>query len=157
MKRIIPWFPCEFRKALLASLWSLLGFVVVLSSGCSGGAGAAKDAVSGKVTLNGQAVAGEVKFVWQDKKQEMASPINPQGEYTILEPPPGKVKIVVKGMMAGQKLIAPPAKDAPKMEGAPVVGTGGVAPPAKYESVASTPLEFEVKSGKQQHNIELTP
>ena len=133
----------------------LLGFAAVLT-GCGGNPGANVNSITGKVTLDGQVVGGTVTFVYDDKKSEdKMTPISPTGEYVITDPPPGNVKIVVKGMQTGAgPLVAPPTKDAPKMAELP--GSSGVNPPAKYESAATTPLTYEVKKGKHKHDLTLT-
>jgi hypothetical protein len=110
------------------------------------------------VTLEGKPVAGQVIFIWDDKK-ELSSPIGPQGNYTIPEPPAGKVKVLVKSMtMPGgnQPLVKP--KGGPEMAD-PLGGggMGGAAPPAKYGAVNTTPLSFEVTSGRQTYDIPLAP
>ena len=143
------------NRIMHGAIGGLLLTSVALMTGCSGGPAEAKNSVSGKVLLDGQPVAGEVIFFHQEKKDQKNTPINPKGEYTINDPEPGKVKIVVKGMLSGQKVVAPPP-DGPKIEGAPALASGA-APPAKYGSEATTPLEYEVKAGKQKYDINLTP
>jgi len=120
-------------------------------SGCDKKGDEAANSVSGKVTLNGEPVAGIITFVGADNK-EVSGPIKPDGTYTVANPPAGQVKILVKGM-GGTLPTATPPKEAggnmPKM--------GGVSPPAKYSAVNTTDLKFEVTSGKQKHDITLTP
>src|SRR5271170_475352 len=73
----------------------LMGMVL----GCGGPAGP-KNTVSGKVTLEGQPVAGIVVFLSGDGK-EVSGPINYlDGTYQIPDPPSGQVSIVVKGLPA---------------------------------------------------------
>jgi len=133
----------------------LLLFVVALGTVGGCGTKGPKSSVSGKVTLNGQNVAGQVTFVGADNK-ELSSPIREDGSYLIENPPTGSVKVLVKGMTSGG-----PAPMTPKTPGMPSMpdmpGAKGVAPPAKYGSVATTPLTFEVTGGKQTYDIPLAP
>jgi len=127
---------------------------LILGVGCNTKGKEPENQVSGKITLSdGSAVAGTVIFVGSDNK-EVTGIIKPDGTYLVLDPPQGKVKILVKGMGG----IAPqqPAKDAGgAMKDAPSMG--GKAPPARYASIKTTDLEYEVKSGKQTHDITLKP
>jgi len=111
------------------------------------------------VTLDGKPVAGVVVFVWDDKK-ESASPIGPDGNYAIMDPALGHVKVVVKAGQGGPSagpLVAPPKmKDGPALPSLPTTAQG-VAPPAKYGSPATTPLSYDVKAGKQTYDIPLGP
>jgi hypothetical protein len=129
-------------------------FVALLAglSGCDKKADEAANSVSGKVTLNGEPVAGNVAFVGADNKESPPSPIKPDGTYTIPNPPTGQVKILVKGMGGTAPVTTPP-----KEAGGNMPKIGGVAPPTKYGAVATTDLKFEVTSGKQKHDIELKP
>ncbi len=111
-----------------------------------------KAEVTGKVTLGDRPVSGQVVFIYADGK-ELASPTTGDGSYTIADPPTGSVKICVRPM-AGGGLTPPPKagggeipKDAP--------GAGGIAPPGKYGNPATSGLTYEVKAGKQEHNITL--
>jgi len=129
----------------------LLAFGMVLAVGCGGSKGS-KDAVSGKVTLNGQAVSGEITFVASDGK-EFKSPLAMDGGYSVLNVPKGEAKISVKTLGG----IAPPSKDVKaEMPGMPAGGSG-VAPPAKYGNPATSGLTYTVKGGEEKHDITLTP
>jgi len=133
----------------------LLGALVFVA-GCN--TGGPKNAVSGKVTLDGKPVSGIVAFIWDDKK-ELTSPTGPDGSYTIPEPNPGTVKVVVRSMQAltsGAGPKAPPKGGAPMTE-MPGAATGGTAPPQKYTQPNTTPLTYEVKPGKQTYDIPLAP
>jgi len=140
---------------VVARLVLLIALVPML--GCPSGDPAAT-LVSGKVTMDGQPVAGTVTFFGADNKTEVgASPIGPSGEYSIPNPTPGPVKIVVKSMAGaagGGPLIPAPkgTTEMPKTAG----GNQGVAPPVKYGSPTTTPLSYEVKKGKQTYDIQLT-
>jgi len=111
--------------------------------------------VSGKVTLNGQPVSGEVVFVGAGGKLSL-TPIKPDGQYEMFDPPAGKVKVAIRTMGLGP---APGAPGAPP-KGLPggTLGTGsggGVAPPAKFGDDKKTPISYEVEPGKRTFNLEL--
>jgi hypothetical protein len=106
--------------------------------------------VSGKVTLNGQAVAGEVIFVGADGKETIPILLSLNGEYSVSEPPSGTVKVVVRSMGG---IVAPPPGGASSLAGGP--SGQGVAPPGKFGTAKTTPVTFSVAGGKQTFNIEL--
>jgi len=126
---------------LAASLLSL--------AGCGGKPTESANSVSGKVTLDGAKVAGQVIFVGPDNKELVPAAIKLDGTYQIADVPPGKYKVLVRG--AGSA-TGPAPKDSalPKMETG-----GGAAPPAKYAAVTTSDLTYEVKGGKETYNIEL--
>jgi len=129
--------------------------VLALVTGCPG-TDSMKNSVSGKVTLDGKPVAGTVVFVGADGKEVGVSPIGPDGNYTIPNPATGPVKVLVKSMTAslGGGAIRPPG--GPTMPD-PAGTSQGVQPPAKYGAEKTTPLTFEVKTGKQTYDIPLSP
>ena len=143
------------RSASFLSLVLAFGAVVSLA-GCGGGAGA-KDVISGKVTMGGQAVSGQVVIVGSDKK-EYPTPIGPDGGYSVSNVPAGEAQILVKGM--GGAVTAPGTpgtKDKGKSDlGAASTAGGGVAPPAKY-GLPSSPLKVNITGGNQKHDIALDP
>jgi hypothetical protein len=127
--------------------------VALAPTGCgSTNANSAPDSISGKVTLNGSPVAGQVVIVGSDKK-EYPSPIALDGSYYIAGVPAGEARVLVKGMT----VVAPPkGKIAAKGE-LPALPVGsGVAPPARYGTRASD-LKVAVTGGVQKHDIALTP
>jgi len=126
-------------------------------SGCGGPKGGAKNQVRGKVTLNGENVAGTVSFIGTDG-QEKSTPITPDGMYTISDPTIGQVKIVVKGGLGGIAPVAPamPKGGAPMPTTSPGGTSQGVAPPEKYTRAETTPLTYEVKAGTHTYDITLT-
>jgi len=130
--------------------------VLVLSAGCGGGKGDAKDSVTGKVTLNSSPVAGTVTFVYEDNK-EVAGPINPDGTYLVSNPPPGKVKVVVKGHPGTGALVPTPKGAGPEMPSMAGSGSQAVPPPRKYGSAATTDISYEVKPGKHTFDLPLKP
>jgi hypothetical protein len=119
-------------------------------SGKEGGSSGSSDVITGKVTMNGQIVAGQVVFIGSDKK-EIMSMIGPMdGSYQIPNPPKGEGQFLIKGMSGPS--MAPPPSGGGKMPEMP--STGGVAPPAKYEKPTSE-LKFNVTGGKQTFDITL--
>jgi len=127
---------------------------LVLLFGCSGSKGDG-NTVSGKVKLGDKPVAGMVHFVYADAK-ELTAPISEaDGSYTISKAPTGQVKILVKGQpgAGAGALKKPPGGEIPG--GAPT-STAGVPPPAKYGVAATSDLTYDVKAGKQTHDINLS-
>jgi len=141
------------------SLAAVCLLALIAVAGCGGGGKEAKNQIVGKVTMDGKPVNGAVVFVGSDNK-EYSSPIgSTDGTYQVMEAPNGNMKVYIKGNLAGAggKLVEPPkaggGTDMPKGLG----GGSGVDAPKKYSSAASTDLTFEVKGGKQEYNITLTP
>jgi hypothetical protein len=140
-----------------------LGLLAGLSllAGCGGGGGldsGAKNEVNGKVTLGDKPVGGQVVFVYPDGK-EAISPIAADGSYLMPDPPTGLAKVYIKplGGAGGPKGVPKGVpKGAPEMPAEGPGGPAGVAPPRKYQSVATSGLSFEVKTGKQTFNIPLS-
>jgi len=141
------------RMPLLVSLGLFVGLLVGVS-GCDNKGKEAANSVSGKVTVGTEPVtSGEVVFVSADNKQ-VPSPIKADGTYLINDPPAGKVKILVRGL-GGSAIGGDKGKAAIKE--VPPIGTKGATPNPKYASPATTDLSYDVKPGKQTHNIELKP
>jgi hypothetical protein len=116
--------------------------------------------ISGKITYQGETLrGGTIIFASQEDKGSVVAEIGNDGTYTIEKVPSGKVKIVVETSSLAKRARIPShsAPDGQKMPG------GGssdlkaryVPIPAQYESFDSTPLTYEVKSGKHQFNITL--
>lgn len=141
---------------LVSSAVCLLALAV--AAGCGGGGKEAKNQVTGKVTMDGKPVNGTVVFVTSDNK-ELQSPIgSTDGTYQIIDAPNGSMKIYIKGSLAGTGgALKEPPKGGPGPDMAKGLGGAGVDAPAKYGSAATSGLTFEVKGGKQEHNITLTP
>jgi hypothetical protein len=148
MKKFVLSNSCR-RGASLLLLFTSIG----LAAGCGGksGDGTVKNEVTGKVTLNDKPVAGQVVFAYPDGK-ELVGLITADGAYTIPEPPAGNVKVCVRPMVGGP---GAGLKGGPELsKDGPTTGGGG-APPPKYQSVATSGLTFEVKTGKQTYDIPL--
>lgn len=145
MSRTIPLPPRGWQRAFGRTL---AGLVLLVAIGCSSGTGA-KNSLTGKVTVNGQAVAGNLYFIGADGKESNPVLLALDGTYTWLEPAKGTYKVLVKGMpgMAG-------AKDSKPLPGMPA--TGGMAPPPKYATTAGG-LTVTITEGNQTKDFELTP
>lgn len=137
---------------------------ILLAAGCGGG----KGSVSGKVFYQGKPLGGGTVSFVPEGGGVMSSPIEEDGSYAIRNVPPGTVKITVE-----TESFRPPALTG--------VGPGGgpsgsmmkymreknpqmadpqrakkyVPIPAEYGDPSKTNLTYAVKSGKQEHPIEL--
>ncbi len=150
------------RLRLWTKLVGLTTLTVVFAIGCSGGT--KTNAVKGKVTLDGQPVAGVVTFVGPSKKKS-SSPIKvDDGTYQINDAELGDNQIYIeKGLGAGgpgavfsgggnvgmREMPKDMGKDMPK----PAMG---VEPPEKYTNPSTSGLHFNVTGGTQEHDITLT-
>ncbi len=137
---------------------SILVLLFSLMIGCS--QPIPPDMVSGKVTLDGKPVIGEIIFIGADGKQVTSSVGPTGGAYSIGNPPQGEVTIVIRSL-AGMTMPAgagppPNAGEASKT----MASTGGITSvpaPAKYADPQTSDLRYTVKPGKQEHDIQLTP
>jgi len=144
-----------------------LGVLVILSAGCS-----SKGTVSGKVTVNDQPVRrGTVTFTAaSDKVWASSVPIGEDGSYTIVNAPPGPVKITVASADSNPRLRTkfkdrkgPAAEDANTDDMPPSVrnrfnpgaSAGSPSVPKRYNDAETSGLTYEVKPGKQEHDIQL--
>jgi hypothetical protein len=123
----------------------LMSFALVFVAGC-GGENARGDLV-GTVWRNGQPVtAGTLVFIGEGGTPLKVN-IDPQGRYRASALPVGKYRVAVE-TSAFKRLTPPPAKsksNAPQ----PVY----VAVPKKFESVETSGLAQEVKSGETAWDI----
>jgi len=147
--------PHASHRSLLIRAGCGLSLAVALLIGVTGCPGGSKDAanqVSGKVTLGTEPVMGTIVFVGPDGKENQ-TPIMANGNYKLDNPPIGKCKILVRGMGGTGAAVV---KDTPAVKDAPNLGGGGGAgPPPKYGDVKTSDLEYEVKAGKQTHDVVL--
>jgi len=156
-----PTRPPTFYSLVRCASLALSLSVLVWSAGCSKGA---KDSVTGKVTLNGQKVAGTMTFTGPDKKSATA-PINPDGTYLVENPSKGENTITVKGFGTGPgaanpAAFQPPAGDkgSDMLKDKTVKTDMGSPPPAKYATEGpANDLKFTVKGGKEKYDIDLKP
>ena len=142
---------------LVKSVLKSLGvFSLLVIAGALAGCGAdngSKEGVSGKVTIGGQPVAGEICFT-APNGNEFKSPLAPDGGYEIVKPPKGDAKVTIKPMPAASP---PPDGKVKEMPGMPSTGSAGVAPPAKYGKVESSGLTYRVKGGVEKKDFTLDP
>jgi len=156
---------------VLAAEFCLCGLLLV--EGCGSG----KGTVSGKVSYQGKPVpAGTVSFI-PETGSPVISPIAEDGTYTIRNIAAGKVKITVETDSA-RPALDKTGRAATRHKGG---GGGGVSQefmkqnlekmnpkmadperakryvqiPPNYREPDKTNLTFEVKSGKQEHDIDL--
>lgn len=133
--------------------------VLLAACGCGGGDGINHGGeLTGKVTIDGTPVsAGEIQFHGGDGKHSVSGKLRNDGSYTVHEPPLGPCKIAI---------ITSTFKDIPPKSKAkgPVDFTDHAtgewpiyaATPKAYEDKDTSGLTVDVKSGKQEHAIELT-
>jgi hypothetical protein len=136
---------------------ALLFFSLVLgASGCG-----SSTSVSGKVSYKGAPVKGGTVTFYNASNWTGSSPISADGSYKIDKVPSGPVKIAVETKTAkpnprAARMPQPPP-DAPAQGG--IYGGGDpdryVQIPDKYEDKDRSGLTYDVKSGNQEHPIEL--
>jgi len=117
--------------------------------GCSD-KGGGKGEIKGKVTLDGQPVAGTVVFIVGDKEVSTQT-LPPLGAYAAFEVPKGTAKVkVIKAPGAAPAMGGAKAGEAPGAGGTPMVP-----PPDKYAS-ADNGLTLAVTGGNQTFDIILS-
>src|SRR5258708_13751023 len=140
------------HKAVFRTLCLLGGLLVF--AGC----GKRTTEISGVVKMKGEVIpVGEITFMDEDGRVD-TSQIK-DGAYVVYRAPVGKVKITVKSVQPAPYVnrhgrpMKPPDESIkgadPEMKGVPKY----VPIPKKYESMDTTNLTYEVKSGKQEYNI----
>jgi hypothetical protein len=125
------------------------------------GCGPAVGDVSGTVSFKGEPL-GSGLVVFHGQKATVPANIAADGTFTASKVPVGPVKVTVE-------TIAPQSGksggEGGKVSGVGMSATGAPTTPAgkyvkipdKYKDPNNSGLTYEVKSGSQQHNIELTP
>jgi hypothetical protein len=145
---------------VLAAAFCLCGILLV--QGCSGGMGT----VSGKVTFLGKPVRGGTVSFIPEAGSVVIAQIEEDGSYTVRNVTPGKAKITVDtSSFRPQAQKAPPgvspqfAKEMMEKMNPDFADAGRakryVAIPPQYTDPDQTKLSYEVKSGKQQHDIDM--
>jgi hypothetical protein len=138
--------------------------LLILSAGCS-----SRGTISGKVTINDQPVhRGTITFYTLDKSWASAASIGEDGSYTIAKVPLGPVKISVVSAERNPRLgakfkarstLAPGEANAedvpPKFRNRFNPEASGPSVPKKYNDPETSGLTYEVKPGKQEHNIDI--
>jgi hypothetical protein len=150
---------CLPRVCRLASCVFLL-LVFLVSAGCGNPTGS----VYGKVTFEGNPLpSGNVSFAPENNtgagtKGAVVSPIAEDGSYSVSNLPVGKVTITVE-TRSGAPPAAPPGAKMNAPAGAPNYAAPGakhVDIPERYSQFDKSGLSYEVKSGRQSHDIQLT-
>lgn len=134
----------HYRQSSLFRLGVCLaaGLTVALA-GCGG---SSKATVSGTVTYKGEPLpAGMIAFIGKDN-QVASGAIEPNGHYSVRNVPIGPVKISVTPPPA-------PLQDSKPPEGMPT--TKSVSIPDHYKDPEKSGLTYTVKSGSQDHPINL--
>jgi hypothetical protein len=143
----------------MAGAFGLCG--ILLAAGCGG-----KGVVSGKVLYQGKPVRGGSVSFLLEQGGVMSSPIEDDGSYTIPSVPPGNVKITVE-----TESFRPSIMQRDASGGAPAFmkkyiqekdpqlaeqrAKRYVRIPPQYSDPDKSNLTYEVKSGKQEHDIDL--
>src|SRR5262245_43896 len=142
------------NAALSLGVSSGVALLLLLAGGCAS-KGKGGDVVSGKVTVNGQPVQGEVVFLGEGGKQARTL-TNAEGGYVIENPPKGELTILVRAVSIGAP--PPPPKDVARAGmDTMAVSPGTVSPPRKYAQPNNGLPKFTVTGGKQTHDVTLTP
>jgi hypothetical protein len=128
-----------------------LGMVLCLGvaffGGCGGGAGQSE--VAGTVTLDGKPIGpGWIEFTSPEKKMSASGTINADGSYTLTGNPK-------TGLAAGKYQVALSVREVPPNPG-DRPPPGKLLIPEKYESGATSGLEFEIASGANKIDVPLT-
>jgi hypothetical protein len=151
MKRV------RYRAGHRLAGWSFLLLALLLAAGC----GPPSGTVSGKVTVGGKTVpGGVVSFVPANGGKGTAiADIAEDGSYTVRNVPVGKVTITVETKSVAP-LSAPGGVHMNMPAGAPNAPGGDagkryVPIPDRYSQGDTSGLAYEVKAGRQDHNIEL--
>jgi len=149
-------------NAVIAACMCALGLLSL--SGC----GKQTSEVRGTVRVNGQNVtSGNIAFISDDVRLD--SSVISDGAYTLLKAPVGKVKITVVSTVppgtsrgrAGNLAGVPPemrekaASAIAQGSSDPASGKKRIEVPKKYGDEKTTDLTYEVKSGKQEYDIDL--
>jgi hypothetical protein len=140
-------------------LTALLAGAVVFAAGC-GKTGGPNNTVKGKVTLDGQVVAGEVVFIASDGKEYASSLVT--GIYSIPNIPKGEATVLVKppsagvGGIGGKKAETPKVKDKAGGQDMAAGMEMGVPPPAKYSKKENGIKKTITGKSLETIDIELT-
>jgi hypothetical protein len=149
-----------------------LGLVTLVLPLVLAGCGSSKATVTGKISYKGEPLGnGRIMFINQkDPTKAGAGSIQPDGTYTVPDAPVGPATITVEtiptaaaagGGSVGAKsgeLAKPPAGMNMPMPGAGGGGGGKyVKIPDKYKTKEQSGQTYDVKAGKQEHDIDLPP
>jgi hypothetical protein len=140
--------------------WALSAALVALSgvAGCG-----RTGTVTGKVTYNGTALKGGNVVFYTADNRPFATEIAEDGTYTVEKVPAGPVKITVETESlrpaAGSRSYSPPPGSNSPADYKPPdhreMAKRYVAIPTRYAEASQSGLTYEVKSGKNDHPIDL--
>jgi hypothetical protein len=126
--------------------WFVLSVFAVVGIGCGG----RKATVSGSVSYRGKPLpSGSVTF-FDANHQITGTATIADGKYSMSAVPAGPVKIAVSTPPVVVTDRRHPPKDVPGTQSSPVVPI-----PAHYSNPEQSGLSYEVKSGTQEHPIDL--
>jgi hypothetical protein len=151
--------------------WLLCGLLFLLP--IVGGCGPGQGRVTGRVLYGGKPIAGRLTFRPADPRQNSVSAeVDERGNYEAVLPA-GDVRVCFDNRelepLPGLGSIVPPglSKEALEKIGKPA-NPGGAKPnnprsslyvkiPERYHDIETADLQFNVKGGPQQYDVELTP
>lgn len=153
------------RRSTLGTLTAALGVVILLlSSGCGGDSSIAGLApVTGKVTLDGQPLVGaQVVFVPSpsDKGRVCSSATDSNGNYQLVTNTdkgalPGNYKVIVNYLAKPDGTPVTSTEEGMDLTQLEASGAVKQILPPRYSDQQQTELSFEVKSGKNEYNIDM--
>jgi hypothetical protein len=151
----------------------LFSLVVFLSALGLAGCGPRTGSVSGKVNFNAKPLpSGTITFIGGKGDKSQWSTIAADGSYQVNNVPAGTVKITVEttppmnpggASLSGTKPPSVPGVPPPPDQSSPLAGGDAAKPgayvaiPPKYKDPEQSGLSMEVKSGKNEKNIDLAP
>lgn len=127
---------------------ALAAGLVLVATGCGGGRDTAT--VTGRVTYKGQPLTAGSVAIHVAGRRPATGPINPDGTYRVEQAPVGEAKVAVQT-----------PRPAPATKAAPGPVPGGAAPvrvvpiPDRFADADRTTLSAVVRSGGQQHDIDI--
>jgi hypothetical protein len=123
--------------------WSFAAAALLFLAGCGG-----PGTVTGKVTFNGQPLPGGLVTVHDSEGQPRNGPISKDGTYSVSNITPGPAQVTV--------LTVPDLKSIRDPEGKGKDPLGKfVEIPQKFSDKTKSGFSLEVKSGKQEFNLDL--
>jgi hypothetical protein len=153
--------PLPRRKKAVPALVAALA----LSAAAGCGWFAPRGEVSGRLTLKGEPLAEVQVYFVPEPGQETAGPAagatDADGKYTLAEAEgragaaPGRYRVVLQDLQSGKRSARSLANKAGARRDAPDAAKTRL--PERYTSATATPLQFEIKTGKQTIDLNLEP
>jgi hypothetical protein len=138
-----------------------LAILLLAASAGIVGCGTNGATVTGKVTYRDRLVtSGEVMFITQDGKASAHTPVQPDGTYKAENVPLGRLKVSLQNPLPlhyqqVQKKPKGTAEENSELQEAAKKAALYVPTPPKYADPDQSGLTAEVKSGKNEYNLEL--